>query len=157
MLLQRHGIVVLGIFRGKEQCDVPLSGFLRELLHSLTLIIQFCGVSLLEFIPPDRVMPEPFPQAGARREFLEPFINSRFFFLQPARQDAVHEHASAIGLSRLVINAFRPNAHAPLLQHKLHLVVREYASCAAGETRSPLRVGKKCGFANIALGEVDPP
>jgi len=146
MLLQRQGIVVLSIFRGKEQCDCAIAGLASELLDPLVLIIQFCGVSLLEFIPPGRVMPEPFPQAGTRREFLEPFINSRFFFLQPARPDAVHEHASAIGLSRLVVNAFKPNPHAPLSQHKLHLVVREYARCAAGGTRSPLRVGKKCGF-----------
>ena len=132
MLLQRHGIVVLSIFRGKEQCDCALACLACELLDPLARFIQFCGVSLLEFIPPGRVMPEPFPQAGTRREFLEPFINSRFFFLQPPRPDAVHEHALAIGFGWLIINAFEPNAHAPLSQPKLRLVVRECGMLRSG-------------------------
>src|SRR2546430_4598555 len=126
MLLQRHGIVVFGIFRGKEQGDGPLSGLLRELLDLLALIVQFRRVSLFEFHPPCRIMPEPFAQGSARRDSLEPSIDSRFFFPQTARPDAVNKHAPAIGLGRVVVNAFYPNAHASKSRHMPHPAVRDY-------------------------------
>ncbi len=90
MLLQRHGIVVLGIFRGKEQCDGMLSGFLREFLDSLTLIIQFRGIPLFELLPTDRIVSEPFAQLSAGRDVLEPFVDPRFRLFEPARPEPVN-------------------------------------------------------------------
>src|SRR6266571_1723291 len=105
MLLQRHGVVVLSILRGKEQCDGMLSGFLRQFLDSFTLIIQFGRILLFELLPTDRIVSEPFAQPSARREILEPFADPRFRLFEPAWPDAVNEHAPAIGRGRLVVNA----------------------------------------------------
>ena len=45
VFLQRHGVVVLTVLRAKEQGDRPLSGFMRELLDLLALILQLRRVS----------------------------------------------------------------------------------------------------------------
>jgi hypothetical protein len=110
---------VFDIFRAKEQRHGSLLGRLRELLNLLALILQFRGVSLFEFFPPAWLMPEPFPQLGAGREFLKPFVDARFLFRKSARPDAVNQHPPAIGIGRFIVNAFEPNAHVPLSQHKL--------------------------------------
>jgi len=51
-------------------------------------------------------------------------IDAPFFFLQPARPNGINQHASVIGLGRLIVNAFESNAHVQLSQLKLQPVVR---------------------------------
>jgi len=124
VFFQRHGVVVASIFRAKEQRDGSLFGHSREMFHLVALIIELRGVSLFEFLPASGIMSEPFPQFGAGRDFLEPFIDAGFSFRQSTRPDAINQHAPTIGFGRLFVNALELNTHVPLSQHKLCLVAR---------------------------------
>jgi hypothetical protein len=77
---QRYGVVVLGIFRAKEQRDGALVGRSREMLDLVALIIELGSVSLFEFLPSSRIVREPLSQPGAGCDFLEPFIDAGFSF-----------------------------------------------------------------------------
>jgi hypothetical protein len=80
VLFQRYGVIVLGIFRAKEQRDGAPVGRSREMFGLVALIIELRGVSLFEFLPSSGIVCEPLSQPGAGCDFLEPFIDARFSF-----------------------------------------------------------------------------
>jgi hypothetical protein len=90
VLFQRHRIVMLSIFRAKEQRDSSLPGCSREMFDLVALIIELRGVSLFEFLPSSRIVREPLSQPGAGCDFLEPFIDTGFstFVLKRNRRRA---------------------------------------------------------------------
>jgi len=60
-------------------------------------------------------MSEPFPKPGARCDLLEPFIDLRIFFPEPAWPDPIDQYALPIGFGRLLVNTFELNAHCPAI------------------------------------------
>src|SRR6266496_4333697 len=120
VFLQRHGIVVFSLFRAEQTCYVPPSGLSYQCLNLLTVTVELCRVFLFELLPSARIVLEPFPQRGAGRDFPQPFINARLAFLQPSRPESIDQHAIAIGLRRLIVNAFDSNTHAWLSRSEEH-------------------------------------
>ena len=123
---------MLGIFRTKEQGDGSLPGCSPQLFDVLALIIQFRGVSLLKLLPLVRIVCEPFPQLGTRREFLKPLIDVRFLLRQSPRPESINQYAMAVGFRWLVVNTFEPNAHVLLSQR-----IRRSAVRVASEADNP--------------------
>jgi hypothetical protein len=75
MLLERDRVVVLGVLGAEDQGDAASPGSLDELLEGIRTLLEFPGVTLLELVPLLRVVPEPFSEAGARRQVLEPGVD----------------------------------------------------------------------------------
>jgi hypothetical protein len=132
VFFQSDGVIVLGIFRTKEQGDGSLPGCSIQLFDVLALIIQFRGVSLLKLLPLVRIVCEPFPQLGTRRDFLKPLIDARLLLRQSPRPQSINQYAMAVGFRWLVINTFEPNAHVLLSQR-----IRRSAVRVASEVDNP--------------------
>lgn len=89
IVTQGHSVIVLGVFGGKHQCD----SFMRLQQRSQLLEIVFCilllelfQVTLPELRPFIRIVPEPLPQVGGRRQTFQPVGYISFFFGNPRGQ-----------------------------------------------------------------------
>ena len=49
------------------------------------MLVDLHGVAAAKFLPTGGIVAEPFPQRGAGRDVLDPFINGRVCFFDPAR------------------------------------------------------------------------
>ena len=66
---------MLGVLGGEDQGDAASLGSRDELLECVRMLLEFPGVPLFERVPFRWVVPEPFSQAGARRQILEPGVD----------------------------------------------------------------------------------
>lgn len=74
-----------------------------QLAQKFAVLVQLLGVTAAKFIPSSRVVPEPFPQVGARRYVLHPLIQSGVCLRHPTRPQSVDQDSGAIlGGRRLV-------------------------------------------------------
>ena len=69
---------------------------------------------MLEHSPLIRIVMEPFPQLGTRRDIFQPQIDSRVFLLQTSRPESIHENTNAVALVRLQIDPLDPDFQSVL-------------------------------------------
>ena len=84
MFGEDDGLVVVYIARGIEQRDARLRLDQIAQLDERRIARQFGAVPLPEPIPALRPMIEPAAQRGGWRDVLQPQIDPRFIFLDPA-------------------------------------------------------------------------
>src|SRR5438552_12603195 len=113
---QRDRIVVVSIFGAEKKRHRPLSCFTYQFLNLLMAVLELRGVFLFKLLPFPGIVFEPFSQARARRDVLQPLIDSRLIFLHAARPESINQYATTVGFRWLVIKAFEPNAHVLLSQ-----------------------------------------
>jgi hypothetical protein len=65
---------VLFVFRTKKKRDRTAFRFPLQNRNGNSVLFQFIAISLLEFIPPSRIMAEPFAEFRGGRDVLEPQI-----------------------------------------------------------------------------------
>jgi hypothetical protein len=76
---------------------------IRQTIDCGVIGAELLEVSLLKLTPAVWVMAKPDPEAGARRNVLQPYVDAGMLLREPARPDTVDEHPRVIrALGRLV-------------------------------------------------------
>src|SRR5437763_7557313 len=60
------------------------------------MLAELHNISLAKFVPTGRIVPKPFSELGAWREFLHPMINAGVRLLHTARPQPVNQDSGAI-------------------------------------------------------------
>ena len=71
------------------------------------MLLEFPSVPLFERVPFRRVVPEPFSEAGARRQILEPGVDLELALDDAPWPDTVDQNAITIARRGRVIGAFQ--------------------------------------------------
>ena len=82
-------MIVLGVPSRIEQDQRPITRRLQQFGNAGRAVFEFPIVALPEFIPTVRVMPEPTPQLGARRQTLRSQTQRANRYFDP-RTQAIH-------------------------------------------------------------------
>src|SRR4051794_12859889 len=133
LLLERDRVVVLGVLGAEDQGDVASFGPPDQLLERARTLLEFPGVTLPELVPFLRVVPEPFPEAGARRQILEPYVDPEVVLGDAPRPDAVDQNATAVALRGRFVGAFQTDRHGitPVRGRALSAACRDRAAAPA--------------------------
>src|SRR6478672_11039513 len=134
---QHRGLAVVQIFRRGEQRQRPpgrSDGAQPAERGPLRGASQLAEVTLAEFAELGRVVPVPGTQLGGRRDVLGPVVQLERVLAQAARPDPVDEHAGAVRVRRLVVDAAEPDIER---RNRSHLPEQIYPH---GLTRVPERL-----------------
>jgi hypothetical protein len=104
--LEQDGAIVFRVTGAVEQGDVTLFRCLEDGLPGVRVRFQLCPVTLLEFLPPGRVMGEPLAERLAGRHVFQPGFHLQRFFLDPTRPQPVHEEACSVAGFGAFVYAF---------------------------------------------------
>src|SRR4030095_11540001 len=100
------GVVVEGVAGGKEQGHGAFSLPTVEQRDGVALMLQFRPVAPAEPPPLRRIVREPLPQLGARRDVLEPQVDGGGRLLDAARPHAIDQHAKSVLCCCRFVDAF---------------------------------------------------
>lgn len=103
------GVVVEGIAGGEEKSHGALRPLAIKQCDRLGLLLQLLAVASAELGPLGRVMGEPRPERGARRNVLEPQVDGGGRLRDAARPQAIDQHAKSILGARRFVDAFDAN------------------------------------------------
>jgi len=143
---QHRGLAVVEISgRGEQRQRSPRHGPGAELAERgpLRAAGQLAEIALPELVELSRVMAVPFPQVSRWRDVLGPVVQPERVVAQAARPDPVDEHAGAVRVRRLIVDAADPDIwrrNQPHLPEQINLYgltrvpERLYSS---GEARLP--------------------
>src|SRR6476620_6004790 len=134
---QPRGLAMVQVFgRGEQRQRPPGRGQGAEPAERGPLrgAGQLTEVALPEFAELGRVMAVPRAQLGGRRDVLGPVVQPERVLAQAARPDPVDEHAGAVRVRRLVVDAAEPDIER---RNRSHLPEQIYPY---GLTRVPERL-----------------
>jgi len=104
-LPENNSIVVHFVVSCVNKCHRTFEGQVAQSIKFFAMFLDLRGISPPKFLPTGWVVPEPFPQLGAWRQFLRPIINCRIGFLDPSRPQSIDQYTLAVVSRRALICA----------------------------------------------------
>lgn len=95
---------MLGVVRGIKQGNAAFFYAVAKMPHRDPVGFQFAAIAALKFEPARGIVAEPFSQARARRDVLEPLVQCRLFLADAARPNAVDQNARAVAPRGRLVN-----------------------------------------------------
>lgn len=105
-LLEDGGIAVDLVACAKDQRDRPFAAEFYQLVDGHRLLSEFFAVTFAKYTPSIHVVTIPTAKRGARRDLLEPNIDSRFLLSQATGPQSVNQYAKAVDPTGTLICAF---------------------------------------------------
>ena len=96
---------------GVDERQGPLARAPAQLAQLRLLRRQLAAVATAELGEAGRVVAEPLPQLGARRELARPLVEAGVLARDAARPEPVDQHAVAVGGGRRLVGALEPHVH----------------------------------------------
>ena len=93
-LPENDGVIVHLVMGGIYKRDCTVARQVAQSVEFSAMPVDLRRISLAELFPAGRIMPEPFPQFRARREFFRPMVNRRVRLLDPSRPKPVDQNTS---------------------------------------------------------------
>ena len=100
--------------RRVDQGDGPFLALVPQEGDLVLLLFQLLPVTLLERLPPGRIVGEPLPQLRARGHFLQPQIQGRPLLAQPARPQPLDQDPKPVLAGGLLIGPLQLEPVGPL-------------------------------------------
>ncbi len=136
---QHDRIVVKLVTRSEYERDRAFACRRAQFRELIGMIVDLGRVAPAEFLPADRIMPEPFPQRRAGSNVLDPSIDACGRLSHPARPQPIDQYSRTIIRRREIIRPLEPDiARQDLL---LHLVASSRERSLPGS--SDVLAGKK--------------
>src|SRR5690606_33010388 len=123
ILLERDGVVVDVVLRAEYERDGSGAAKLDQTIEPIGVSLELRVISLAEFVPAVRRVPQPLAKLVARCGLLQPFVDRGVFLTQSARPQAIDEDAPAVRLRRRVVRAL--DADPGLSSHRSPSFVRD--------------------------------
>jgi hypothetical protein len=95
-IAKHHGFVVNLVARRIDEREPLLSGNHPKLVQESGIPRQFGSISTAEPFPPARIVPEPAAELSARRDLLQPSVDSGVSLPHAARPEPIHQNADTV-------------------------------------------------------------
>src|SRR4029077_12738072 len=106
---QGHRIIVFRIMRTVDERDPPVFSVSLNWLAGFSFFLELVEISMAEFLPSSRVMPEPFPQRSTWSKLLQPGVNAQGGFFNSTGPEPLDKETLAIFRGCLFVNTLELN------------------------------------------------
>jgi len=104
-------VVVFGVVGGVHERERALPRPASKLGDPRTLVAELLRVASTELLEAARLVSEPLPQLGARRQLARSLVELSPVARDPSRPEPIDLHAIAVGGCGRVIHALQANVH----------------------------------------------
>lgn len=104
-------MIMLLVFGGIEERHRADLCLLLDRGEEALLRFQFGMVAANEFLPPNGIMAEPFPQCRRWADITKPEIDASIFLREPSGPEPVDQHTEPIGFGRRLVDTLDQDVH----------------------------------------------
>ena len=107
--MQNDGLIMQFVAGGEDERDRTSPGETVHFIDRLGMVLEFLSESATKLHPAGWIVPEPPPKLSARRNLLQPAIDSCVGLLHPTWPEPVNENANAIIGGRRLVGSLQPD------------------------------------------------